>query len=576
MVSFRKIISAVLPVVMVACVMSAIAASVPYNLSARQRATIKKDNRPKGGAIVVRHADKITYDEQLMPGVQVFVGHVEFFHDGVVLKCDSADFYQESNSFAAFGNVDMWQGDTISLRCHRIFYDGNSQVAQAREKVVLRHRHTVLHTDSLDYDRLYSMGYFFEGGKLDDDSTTLTADWGQYDAKTRQAVFNYNVDLKNPRYDMRTDTLYYNTRTRQAHAKGKSNVYSGTARIYTEDGQFNTDQDKAVLLNRSVVEDQGRKMVADSIIYDKATRVAEGFGDFVYNDEPNHTILTGEYCYYNDSTGYCIAYDKALVKNFSEPDTLFLHADTLKVLSYDLQTDSAYRIVMGYKHARAFRTDVQSVADSLSFDSRSHILSLYGNPVVWNEKNQIVGEQIHTFFNDSTIDSIHVVNQALLCQQLDSVHYNQVASREMRMYFQGGKMSESRAIQNVKVNYFQYDDNSKDSILMAMNHTETSLLKLFFQDKKIKHIWTAEADGTFYPMPFVTNSNQYLENFAWFDYMRPRDKHDLFQWRGKSADKMLKQTARLEVPYQKLNRKQGSKSNEHSSPSVDALPANRH
>lgn len=546
---------AVLPVVMVVSVMSAIAASVPYTSSPRQRTTIKKANRPKGGEIVVRHADKITYDEMLMPGVQVFVGHVEFFHDGVVLKCDSANFFQESNSFAAFGNVDMWQGDTLSLRCDHIFYDGNSQVAQARKRVVLRHRRTVLHTDSLDYDRLYSMGYFFEGGKLEDDSTTLTSDWGQYDAKSRQAVFNYNVDLKSPRYEMRTDTLYYNTLTKEAQTRGKSNVYSGTSRIYTENGRFNTAYDKAVLLNRSVVEDQGRKMVADSIIYDKATRVAEGFGDFVYNDEPNHSILTGEYCYYNDSTGYCIAYDKALVKNFSEPDTLFLHADTLKILSYNLQTDSVYRIVMGYKHARSYRTDVQSVADSLSFDTRSHILSLYGNPVVWNEKNQIVGEEIHTFFNDSTIDSIHVVNQALLCQQLDSVHYNQVASREMRMYFLNGQISESHAIQNVNVNYFQYDDNSKDSILMAMNHTETSLLKLFLQDRKIKRIWTAEAEGTFYPMPFVNNKNQYLENFAWFDYMRPRDKYDLFEWRGKTADKMLRPTTRIEVPYQKLKRK---------------------
>lgn len=559
MMLFRRILPAVLPIMLAVGMMSAYAALRPGIPSARQRTTIKKANRPKGGDIVVRHSDKITYDEQLMPGVQVFVGHVEFLHDGVVLKCDSANFFQESNSFAAFGNVDMWQGDTLSLKCDRIFYDGNSQVAQARSRVVLRHRRTVLHTDSLDYDRLYSMGYFFEGGKLEDDSTTLTSDWGQYDATTRQAVFNFNVDLKSPRYDMRTDTLYYNTQTKEAWAKGKSNVYSGTARIYTENGRFNTANDEAVLLDRSVVEDQGRKMVADSIVYDKATRVAEGFGNFVYNDEPNHSILTGEYCYYNDSTGYCIAYDKALVKNFSEPDTLFLHADTLKVLSFNLQTDSAYRIVEGYKHARSYRTDVQSVADSLSFDTRSHILSLYGNPVVWNEKNQIVGEEIHTFFNDSTIDSIHVVNQALLCQQLDSVHYNQVASKEMRMYFLNGQIHESHAIQNVNVNYFQYDDKSKDSILMAMNHTETSLLKLFLENKKIKRIWTAEADGMFYPMPFVNNKNQYLDNFAWFDYMRPRDKYDLFEWRGKAADKMLRPTTRIEVPYQKLRKKQGNK-----------------
>ena len=515
-----------------------------------------KSPRPKGGDIVVRHSDKISYDEALMPGVQIFVGNVEFFHDGVILKCDSANFYQESNSFAAFDRVDMRQGDTLSLKCDYLFYDGNSQVAQARYKVVLRHRKSTLYTDSLDYDRLYSMGYFFEGGKLVDGNTTLTSDWGQYDAQTRQAVFNYNVELQSPDYRMSTDTLYYNVLSKDAHSAGRSNVVSGTTNIYTENGHFNTANDKAILLNRSVVEDNNRKLVADSIVFDKQQGVAEGFGDFVANDDANHSILSGDYCYYNDSTGISIAHGRALLKNYAEPDTLFLHADTLKILSYNLKTDSVYRVVHGYYHSRSFREDVQSVADSLSFNSRERRLSLFGNPIVWNGRNQIVGEEIHSFFNDSTIDSIYVVNQALMCEQLDSLNFNQIASKEMHMYFTDGEMRESHAVQNVNVNYFQLDDKVKDdTVVIAMNHAETSLMKTYFKDKKVSKVWTAEAEGTFYPIVFVTPRLRYLDNFAWFDYIRPRDKYDLFEWRGKPADKVLHKTKRREVPYQTLKKK---------------------
>ena len=515
-----------------------------------------KSPRPKGGDIVVRHSDKISYDEALMPGVQIFVGNVEFFHDGVILKCDSANFYQESNSFAAFDRVDMRQGDTLSLKCDYLFYDGNSQVAQARYKVVLRHRKSTLYTDSLDYDRLYSMGYFFEGGKLVDGNTTLTSDWGQYDAQTRQAVFNYNVELQSPDYRMSTDTLYYNVLSKDAHSAGRSNVVSGTTNIYTENGHFNTANDKAILLNRSVVEDNNRKLVADSIVFDKQQGVAEGFGDFVVNDDANHSILSGDYCYYNDSTGISIAHGRALLKNYTEPDTLFLHADTRKILSYNLKTDSVYRVVHGYYHSRSFREDVQSVADSLSFNSRERRLSLFGNPIVWNGRNQIVGEEIHSFFNDSTIDSIYVVNQALMCEQLDSLNFNQIASKEMHMYFTDGEMRESHAVQNVNVNYFQLDDKVKDdTVVIAMNHAETSLMKTYFKDKKVSKVWTAEAEGTFYPIVFVTPRLRYLDNFAWFDYIRPRDKYDLFEWRGKPADKVLHKTKRREVPYQTLKKK---------------------
>ena len=515
----------------------------------------KKAQRPKGGDIVVRHADNVSYDEALMRGVQIFVGNVEFFHDGVILKCDSANFFQDNNSFAAFDRVHMRQGDTLSLDCEYLFYDGNSQVAQARYRVVLRHRNTTLYTDSLDYDRLYSMGYFFEGGRLVDGSTNLTSDWGQYDAQTRDAVFNYNVELQSPDYKVTTDTLYYNVLTKDAHSAGRSNVVSGTANIYTEDGHFNTANDKAVLYNRSVVKDSNRRIVADTIIYDKRTGVAEGFGDFVVNDDANHSILTGDYCFYNDSTGFSLAHGHALLKNFDEPDTLFLHADTLKIISYNMRTDSVCRVIHGYYHTRSFRTDVQSVADSLSFNSQERRLSLFGNPIVWNGRNQIVGEEIHTFFNDSTIDSVRVINQALLCEQLDSVNFNQVASKEMHMYFTDGEMSESHALQNVNVNYFQFDDRTDDSIIVAMNHTETSLMKLYFRDRKVSNVWTAEAEGTYYPIIFVTPKLRYLDNFAWFDYIRPRDKYDLFEWRGKAADKVLQKTKRREVPYQTLEKK---------------------
>jgi len=351
--------------------------------------------------------------------------------------------------------------------------------------------------------------------------------------------------------------------SKDAHSAGRSNVVSGTTNIYTENGHFNTANDKAILLNRSVVEDNNRKLVADSIVFDKQQGVAEGFGDFVVNDDANHSILSGDYCYYNDSTGISIAHGRALLKNYAEPDTLFLHADTLKILSYNLKTDSVYRVVHGYYHSRSFREDVQSVADSLSFNSRERRLSLFGNPIVWNGRNQIVGEEIHSFFNDSTIDSIYVVNQALMCEQLDSLNFNQIASKEMHMYFTDGEMRESHAVQNVNVNYFQLDDKVKDdTVVIAMNHAETSLMKTYFKDKKVSKVWTAEAEGTFYPIVFVTPRLRYLDNFAWFDYIRPRDKYDLFEWRGKPADKVLHKTKRREVPYQTLKKKKKEKETE--------------
>ena len=222
---------------------------------------------------------------------------------------------------------------------------------------------------------------------------------------------------------------------------------------------------------------------------------------------------------------------------------------TGKIYTYNLRTDSAYRVAHAFAHVRSYRTDVQSVADSMIYNSLQHKLSLFGNPIIWNENRQILGEEIFAYFNDSSIDSIHVVNQALMAERLDSVHYNQVAGREMNFYFENGQLKENRVIGNVLVNYFAYDD---DSLMIGMNHTETSLLRLFMENKQLSKIWTRESKGTFYPLLFVTDKEAYLSNFAWFDYMRPSSAADIFIWVPKAAGTELKRTERRVVPFQSL------------------------
>ena len=122
----------------------------------------KKSNRPKGDRVYLLHADELRYDMYgSNPDAQIVKGKVSFSHQGAHLTCDSAYFYQNSNSVKAFGHVHFKQGDTLSLTCDRAEYDGMMQMMHARNNVVLHHRRQVLRTDSLDYDRLYEMANFF-------------------------------------------------------------------------------------------------------------------------------------------------------------------------------------------------------------------------------------------------------------------------------------------------------------------------------------------------------------------------------------------------------------------------------
>ena len=75
------------------------------------------------------------------------------------------------------------------------------------------------------------------------------------------------------------------------------------------------------------------------------------------------------------------------------------------------------------------------------------------------------------------------------------------------------------------------------------------------ENKRMRKIWMPSANGTFYPIPMIPSNMRFLENFHWFDYIRPQNPLDIFVWRGKKKGTELKQSVQRKVPMQELNKK---------------------
>ena len=507
----------------------------------RQRSKAPTDKR-----IYLVHADRLHYDKYLNNDATVLNGKVHFEHQGAKLFCDSAHFYEVSNSFEAFGHVRMYQGDTLSLTSNYAYYDGDEQMAEARYNVVLKNRNTTLYTDSLNYDRLYSNAYFFEGGKLVDSNSTLTSDWGEYNTETKLAVFNYDVKMKGKDFYLTSDTLYYDTNIKMAHIVGPTYITSGGSKIFSERGYYDTKTEKARLMDRSVLRNGGKTLVADSIYYGGENSLSKAFKDVVFTDSINKNMLKCDYGEYNEETGYAMSTERAVAIDFSQKDTLYMHADTFKIFTYDINTDSVYRVVHAYNKVRAYRRDLQAVCDSLVYNQKDSCMTLYREPIIWEENQQLVGEEIQVFMRDTVVDRAHVINQAFSIEQLpDTSLYNQVSSKEMFAFFQDGELRETQAIDNVLVVF--YPEDQADSSYIGLNHTETTELRLYMENRKMKKIWTPKAEGTLYPMSQIPPKERYLEGFAWFDYVRPQNKDDIFYWRPKRDEHKL-QVSRRRAP----------------------------
>ena len=506
--------------------------------------------------VYLEHADELSYDIYgKHPDAQLVKGNVTFLHKGARLKCDSALYYQQTNSFEAFGHVNMRQGDTLTLTSEYAYYDGNDEMCEVRRNVVLTHRKTKLYCDSLNYDRLYSVGYFFEGGKLVDGKTILTSDWGQYSSADKQAIFYYNVQLKNDNSLTEGDTLYYDTQTSKAHIVGPSKITMGEDIIVTDDGYYNSKTDMTELYGRSTVtRKDGKTITADSLHHNSTTGISEGFTNVVFNDTANKTRFLGDYIYYDEKTGYGYATKRAVAIDYSQGDTLYAHGDTMKLMTYNIDTDSAYRKVYAYPHVRVYRKDMQAVCDSMVMNSLDSTLIMYKDPIMWNENRQILGEEIRAYMADSTIRFAHIIGQALSIEEMpDSGNYNQISSKEMMAWFTDGNLRLNQAQGNVKTIYYAIDE--ADNSLIMLNYLETDTMRMFLtEERKMEKIWASKHNGTGYPISQIPPDKKRLPNFAWFDYIRPLHKDDIFEWRAKAGGTQLKIEKRREAPLQHIGK----------------------
>ena len=512
--------------------------------------------QPAKSKVFLLHSDVLKKNKK-NPDAQILVGDVAFRHDSIYMYCDSACFYEKTNSLEAFDNVKMVQGDTLFLYGDYLFYDGNAQIAQVRNNVRMENRTITLETDSLNYDRVANLGYFFDGGTLMDEENVLTSDWGEYSPATKWSVFNYDVKLVNSQFTLTSDTLRYNTMSKVASIVGPSNIDSKENHIYSELGFYDTQYGQAELLNRSILVNEGKQLTGDSLFYDRNKRFGEAFYNVEFTDTVNKSLLKGDYCRYEELPEYAFATDKAVAVDYSQGDSLFLHADTLQLYTYHLKTDSMFREMRAFHKVRIYRTDVQGVCDSLVFSSKDTCLTMYHDPILWNNQQQLLGEKIMVYMNDSTIDWAHIHNQALSVEKLDSVNFNQVAGKDMKAYFKNGEMHQVDVLGSVRVVYYWME---KDSTLMGMNVSETSELSIFLENRKMKKmLMKPKTNGVFYPMDQLPADKMKLDNFAWFDYVRPLSKKDIFIWRGKKEGQGLKKSARGEAPLpnKKLFKKEG-------------------
>lgn len=474
--------------------------------------------------VFLEHTDILEFNKLLRNEAKFLKGNVVFRHNDSYMYCDSAYFFEQTNSLEAFSNVRMEQGDTLFIYGDYLFYDGNTEIAKLRNNVRMINKDVTLYTDSLNYDRYINIGYYFDHGRIVDPENTLRSIYGQYSPDTKIAEFKDSVVLENPQFTLYSDTLKYNTDSKIATILGPSEIVSDSATIISSLGWYNTITNESMLLDQSVVVSGTKLLSGDSIFYNRELGFGEVFGNMSIKDTAQQVMLTGNYGYYNEKTQFAFATDSALLYEYSQQDTLFLHADTMTMVTID----EKFKEIKAYHGVRFFRPDLQGVCDSMQFNSKDSVLYMFQDPILWNETYQLSGDTIEVFLNDSTIDWAHVIASAFAIQEIDSVSYNQLGGSDLKAFFQNQTVERLEVSGNAESVFYPIDD--KNGSFIGMNKTKSGYLTMWMRDSKLDKlkIWPSP-QGTLTPIPDLTREARFLKNFQWFDYIRPINKEDLFR-----------------------------------------------
>lgn len=465
--------------------------------------------------VEIEGADRLTGINTDSTLIRVATGNVRFIQEGTRIRCDSAVQFVAFNRVEAYGNVVINQGDTLRITSQQLRYNGNTRVAELDGDVRLRKSDMILSTPSLVYYMDTRQAHYNQGGRVVNDSTVLTSRIGHYYAATNTAFFRNDVHLVNPGYTLVADTLEYDTETRITRFHGPTVITATDNVIHCRRGWYDTGREVAQFWDRASLEQDAQRLESDSLFYERENGFGRARGNVVFTDTAEKLILVGPAADYWEEGSRVLATKRALVVNYSDSDSLFIEADTLRAYKDTLEA----QVLLAFPNVKIVRSDLQGVCDSLVYLMSDSIILLYHDPVLWNDSNQFVADTVRVLFADEKIDRIEMVGNAFLSSRNDSMVYNQIKGLEITGFFEADSLRRLEVEGNGESVYYAEDDQEG---YIGVNRAQGSRLRILIRENKVDRIsFYNQPDAKLHPIQHINPADFLLEGFKWYGHLRP-------------------------------------------------------
>jgi lipopolysaccharide export system protein LptA len=475
--------------------------------------------------INILHYDKATYSKS-MGDVQRLIGHVKMRHDSAYFFCDSAYYYQKNNSFDAYQNVHIIVNDSVEIFSDLLNYDGDRRFAEFHDNVRLRDDSTMLYTKYLTYDRNLHLASYPDSATMVRGDKTLKSHYGYYRDRLKEFSFFENVEVYSPKYQMYTDTLFYNTGIEKMWFEGPTTIINKENILEGKHGYYLVNEDFVYLDKRPYMHNETQQMRADSIFYDRNKGLAQAYNQVDMIDTSYQVIMHGDYVEMWENKGFSFATDSAYAISYDGGDSLYIHGDTL-FMYFDKQKEEAEKLI-ARRNVRFFKSDMQGKCDTLTYLKADSIIQMRVAPVLWAEDSQLTGIDIDIKLKDQNVDWVLQKGNAFIISKDSIEGYNQIKGKDITSRFRNGNIHRVNVDGDKAETIYWIRDDDGGLIGIDVSNSATMVIEMEKQSVSIIKSFK-EINETMYPEKDLSESNRYLSGFKWHDEARPKDKDDIFR-----------------------------------------------
>lgn len=243
---------------------------------------------------------------------------------------DSIAVNQATGIAEVFGNVHINDADTVDTYSQYLKYMGNERIAYLKRNVKLTDGKATLLTDDLVYNLGTGIANYKNGGKVLNGKTVLTSSDAVYYSDTKDVYFKKYVHLTDPQYDIKADSLLYNTQFKIAHFISPTTIVDnngGTTK--TSNGFYNLQTGVAELYDRTSFSDSNYFVIGGKIAINKDAGIVQIENNGKIVDSANNITMLGNLLYLDKKNKTFLGTKKPVLIIYKNNDSTYVAADTL-------------------------------------------------------------------------------------------------------------------------------------------------------------------------------------------------------------------------------------------------------